>query len=266
MAETVRILNEGGARLFREFVERARKGSTEAPPWNLLTDEASSAPLEFAAEVELRSFASRADFGRYLVSAFKHVERRRLSRGAGMWNWLALRYFDQFCPPNGAGARRLLEPAHYVLEQRFNYTRYYRHLVRAPWLVMALHGDAGAIQLTSADKKKTGIGEWGEISEQLAGYQNILGSKTAMLVAAKLYLEGSGETKRGVASPTGAGSVRRLSAVFRQLSMTHDLQSADPLEVVAMLPGEFEAFRNGPKPLRKGSLLRRLISSDDARQ
>lgn len=266
MAETVRVLNEDGARLFREFVERARKGSTESPPWNLLTDGATSAPLDFGAEVELRAFASRVEFGRYLVDAFKHVERRRLSREAGIWNWLALRYFDQLCPPNGAGARKLLATGHYVLEGRFAHNRYYRHLVRAAWYAMALHGSEGEILLTSAGKPTPGIGQWGEISEQLAGYQDILGSRTAMVVAAKLFLEDTGATKRGAASPDGPGSVRRLSTVLRQLAMTHDLRTAEPAEVVGMLPDEFETFRGGPKPPRKRSLLRRLIGGDDARQ
>lgn len=266
MVEAVRVLNEDGARLFREFVERARKGSTESPPWHLLTDEATSAPLDFAAEVELRPFASRVEFGRYLVDAFKHVERRRLSREAGMWNWLALRYFDQLCPPGGAGARKLLATGHYVLEGRFAHNRYYRHLVRAAWYAMALHGTEGEILLTSAGKPTPGIGQWGEISEQLAGYQDILGSRTAMVVAAKLFLDDSGATKRGAASPDGPGSVRRLSTVLRQLAMTHDLRTAEPAEVVTMLPDEFEAFRGGPKPQRKRSLLRRLIGGGDARQ
>jgi hypothetical protein len=238
MVEAVRVLNEDGARLFREFVERARKGSAESPPWHLLTDEATSAPLDFAAEVELRPFASR----------------------------VALRYFDQLCPPTGAGARKLLATGHYVLEGRFAHNRYYRHLVRAAWYAMALHGTQGEILLTSAGKPTPGIGQWGEISEQLAGYQDILGSRTAMVVAAKLFLDDSGATKRGAASPDGPGSVRRLSTVLRQLAMTHDLRTADPAEVVAMLPDEFEAFRGGPKPSRRRSLLRRLIGGGDARQ
>lgn len=266
MVETVRMLNEDGARLFREFVERARKGSAASPPWHLLTDEATSAPLDFAAEVELRAFSSRVTFGRYLVEVFKHVERRRLSREAGMWNWLALRYFDQLCPPNGAGARKLLANGHYVLEGRFAHNRYYRHLVRSAWYAIALHGTEGEILLTSAGKPTPGIGQWGEISEQLAGYQDILGSRTAMVVAAKLFLDDAGTTKRGAASPDGPGSVRRLSTVLRQLAMTHDLRTAEPAEVVAMLPDEFEAFRGGPKPPRKRSLLRRLIGGGDARQ
>ncbi len=60
---------------------------------------------------------------------------------------------------------------------------------------MALHGDDGAILLTSAGKPTLGIGQWGDISEQLAGYQDILGSRTAMIVATRLYLDPSQGTK-----------------------------------------------------------------------
>lgn len=266
MADTVRMLNDEGTRLFRDFVERAKQGSAEPPPWPLLTDESTSAPLDFVVEVELRTFASRVEFGRYLADVFKHIERRRLSREAGVWNWLALRYFDQLCPPSGAGARKPLATGHYVLEGRFAHNRYYRHLARAAWYAMALHESEGEILLISAGKPTPGIGQWGEISEQLAGYQDILGSRTAMVVAAKLFLDDTGATKRGAASPDGPGSVRRLSTVLRQLAMTHDLRTAEPAEVVAMLPDEFEAFRGGPRPPKKRSLLRRLIGGGDARQ
>jgi hypothetical protein len=264
MAEPVRLLNADGTRLFREYVDHARKGSSEDPPLHLLTDDATSMQPDFAATIVNQPFASRAEFGRYLVDAFKDVGRRRLSREAGVWNWLALRYFDQLCPPSASGTRKLLATGHYVLEGRFAHNRYYRHLVRAAWYAIELHGDDGTILLTSAGKPSPGIGQWGEISEQLAGYQDILGSRTAILVAKRLFLDDAGATKRGAASPDGGGSVRRLSTVLRQLAMTHDLRTAEPAEVVAMLPGEFEAFRGGTKPAKKRSLLQRLIGGADA--
>ncbi|MCA3306790.1 MAG: hypothetical protein ING00_13430 [Roseomonas sp.] len=264
MAEPVRLLNEDGTRLFREYVDRARKGSSEALPLHLLTDHATSLQPDFAATIVNQQFASRAEFGRYLVGAFKDVGRRRISREAGVWNWLALRYFDQLCPPSDSGARKVLATGHYVLEGRFAHNRYYRHLVRAAWYATELHGDDATILLTSAGKPSPGIGQWGEISEQLAGYQDILGSRTAILVAARLFLDHTGATKRGAASPDGGGSVRRLSTVLRQLAMTHDLRTAELGEVVAMLPNEFEAFRGGPNPGKKRSLLRRFIGGAEA--
>lgn len=266
MPEAVRTLTEAGSRLFREYVERQRGGGAEPPPFHLLTDDEASAPAGFDARVEVRDFASRADFGRYLVEAFNGVERRRLSRDAALWNWLALRYFDQLCPPDGKGVRKPMAAGHYVLEGRFAHNRYYRHLVRAAWYAMALHGEDGVILLTSAGKPTPGIGQWGEISEQLAGYQDILGSRTAMVVAARLYLDPAQGTKRGAASPGGGGSVRRLSTVLRQLALTHDLRTAAPDEVIAMLPDEFAPFRGDPKPARKRSLLRRIIGGADARE
>lgn len=266
MTELVRLLNQDGTRLFREYVDRARKGSAEAPPWHLLTDEATSSKPDFTATIAMQSFASRAEFGRHLVDAFRQVGRRRLSREAGVWNWLALRYFDQLCPPSASGARKLLATGHYVLEGQFAHNRYYRHLVRAAWYAFELHGDDGAILLTSAGKPTPGIGQWGEISEQLAGYQDILGSRTAMLVATRLFVDANGATKRGAASPDGGGSVRRLSTVLRQLAMTHDLRTAEPSQVVAMLPDEFEVFRGMPRPAKKPGFLRRIMGAAAGRE
>jgi hypothetical protein len=258
MPENVRTLTEDGARLFREYVDRQRGRGAEPPPIHLLTDEATSAPLGVDVSVEVRNFASRIEFGRYLAEVFKGVERRRLSRDAGMWNWLALRYFDQLCPPDAKGLRKPMAAGHYVLEGRFAHNRYYRHLVRAAWYAIALHEDDGAVLLTSAGKPTPGVGQWGDISEQLSGYQDILGSRTAMIVAARLYLDAELGTKRGAASPSGGGSVRRLSMVLRQLAMTHDLRTAAPDAVIAMLPDEFEPFRSASRPAKRGRLRRWL--------
>jgi hypothetical protein len=269
MPEPVRKLTDEGSRLFREFVERVKKGSTEPPPWHLLTDDVVSMSSDFEAVIDVHPFGSRAEFGSYLVGRFAHVERRRLSRDAGLWNWLALRYFDQLCPSTLSGARKVLAPGHYVLEGRFAHNRYYRHLVRAAWYAISLHGDDGAILLTSAGRATPGIGQWGELSEQLAGYQDILGSRTAILVAKALFLDTEGNTVRGAASPDGPGSVRRLSTVFRQLAMTHDLRTAAPEQVVEMLPDEFANFRTVRSAAhRKRGLrgtLRDLLSRREAR-
>jgi len=266
MPEAVRTLNEAGSRLFREFVERQRGGGFEPPPFHLLTDDETSLPAGFEASIEVRDFPSRVEFGRYLVEALKSAERRRISRDAGLWNWLALRYFNQLCPPDDKGMRKPLAAGHYVLEGRFAHNRYYRHLVRAAWYAMALHGEDGAILLTSAGKPTPGIGQWGEISEQLAAYQDILGSRTAMVVAARLYLDPARGTKPGAASPSSGGSVRRLATVLRQLSRTHDLWTAAPEEIIAMLPDEFSPFRGDPRPAKKRSLLRRVFGAADARE
>ncbi len=59
------------------------------------------------------------------MDAFKGVQRRRLSRDAGLWNWLALRYFEQLCPPDAKGVRKPMAAGHYVLEGRFAHNRYY---------------------------------------------------------------------------------------------------------------------------------------------
>ena len=226
MLDPVRVLNEAGSRLFREFVERAKAGSTEAPPFHLLTDNATSEPSGLDVAVEQRTFVSRIEFGRYLADAFSAIERRRISRDAGLWNWLALFYFDQLCPSDSTGHRKVLGAGHYVLEGRFAYNRYYRHLVRFPWFATVLHGERAAILLTAAGKATPGIGQWGELSEQLAGYQDILGSRAAVEVAARLYLDADGKPVRGAASPSGPGSVRRLSMVLRQLAMLRPMRSS----------------------------------------
>jgi hypothetical protein len=114
--------------------------------------------------------------------------------------------------------------------------------VRFSWFATVLHGERAAILLTAADKPTPGVGQWGELSEQLGGYQDILGSRTAIDIATRLYLDAGGKPVRGSAG-SGRGSVRRLSMVLRQLALTHDLHHAAPEAVMNILPAEFNRFK-----------------------
>ena len=242
MSELVRVLNDEGNRIFREYLDRLRAGATETPPKGLLTSALTSDPFEPEVSVDDGPFASREQLGRYLVERFAVAETRVISRNAGLWNWLALFYFDDLCPANASGNRKPLAPSHYVLEGQFAHNRYYRHLVRFVWLSVLVHGDDARVLLASSGKGASGIGQWGELSEQLGAYQGVFGSKTAVGVAARLFLDDAGGLVRGAASPSGQGSVRRFATVLKQFLLTYDLRTATIDAALGLLPREFEKF------------------------
>lgn len=248
MGKRVRVLNDEGTRLFREYLGRVRGGAVEAAPQHLLTNDRTSSPFEPELTVETGPFASREDFGKRLEGWLAPAERRVISRDAGFWNWLALYFFDDLCPTAAGGRRKMLALPHYVLEGRFAHNRYYRHLVRFAWLSVAVHGSGARVLLASAGKGGSGIGQWGELSEQLGAYQGVFGSRTAVEAAGQLFVDGAGGVVRGAASPSGPGSVRRFAAVLKQFVMTYDLRTAAVEDVIALLPKEFDRFRCLPAP------------------
>lgn len=241
MSETVRLLNEAGIAGFNAFLERARGGSTEVAPKNLLTDQATSEPLNVTIEIEQYEFENRFDLGTYLVKLLKPLDRYHISRDHRLWNWLALYFFQNICKKNSDGAWKLLRPELYLLDSKYDYLRYYKHLVRTPWLAVLDHGDNAKILFANSRGVRS------EIEETLTASQQVLGNSTIIAAACGLYLDPiTGKPKRGAAGKAG-GSPRRLTAFIQQLELTYDIQSCTPEQFLKLLPEEFEKFRKPSK-------------------
>lgn len=236
MVDQVRILNEQGLTQFREFVIRARAGSAETPPTELLKDSSTSAPLLNDAFVEQRDFANRFEFGEYLHTVFKHLDRSQISRNHALWNWLALYYFDFICKPSADGSRKVLRPELYFLENKYNYLRYYKHLVRTPWLAVLEHGSNAKVLFITARGTRS------DIEETLAASQQVIGNPILIGAAQRLYFDEKKKRPKSGASSKGAGSPRRFTAVIQQLSMTYDIPSCSIENFLGLLPKEFEGF------------------------
>ncbi len=236
MTDFVRVLNEAGIGLFREYLQRARNGSAESPPGELLFDERYSEEASINVKVVNEGFANRYDFGVYLATILTPFDRRKISRNHALWNWLALYFFDVICKPSADGRRTLLREELYVLDKNFDYQRYYKHLVRTPWLAVLDHGESAKVLFL------TTRGVRSDIEETLVASQQVLGNPTIIEAAYKLYFDpASQKPKRGAAGKS-AGSPRRLTAVIQQLALTYDIQVCSSDQFVSMLPVEFNRF------------------------
>jgi hypothetical protein len=244
MSERIRALNQEGTRQFRQFVDSLRADTFLPVPTSLLADSATSEDVVPEMLMESIPLASRVELGSRLADWLRPAEPRAISRNAGLWNWLSLRLFEQICPAQPSGRRKVLATSHYVLDQSFVHGRYYRHLVRFAWLATVLHGDKARILLSnpSSPKNELPVGQWGEMSEQLGARQDVLGSKTIISAANLLYLDNQGNQIRGAASQDRRGVVRRLSDIANQLFLTYDLRTCPVQEFINLLPDEFERW------------------------
>lgn len=238
MSDLVRVLNDEGIAQFAQFLSRLRAGGSESVPYSLLTDAQTSEPLPQDIAVERKPFSNRFEFGEYMVAVLQPMDAREITNAYGVWTWLALYFFDDICPVV-AGKRNVLEDAVYILGKTYNYQRYYRHLARTPWLMVSNHGEYGKVMLIMRDK-----GTRSEIFEQLAARQEIIGNKTAIAVAYRLYFDPAVQRPKRGAGGKGEGTPRRLSAVVAQLDLTFDLRDCTVDRFLGLLPQEFDRFRN----------------------
>lgn len=234
----VRILNDAGMQRFREYVAAGRADPSLPPPFEILENGNYSEPFSSDIDVEQREFENAYEFGVYLNSVLAGCEAREISRNHALWSWLALFFFDVISKPGASGDRKILEEAVYVLDGRFSFRRYYRHLVRTPWLAVRMHGELAKVLLISG-----GRGARSEINEQIGAHPDLFGCKTVIDAAYKMYFDEEAQKPKRGASGKGAGTPRRLAAVVSQLQLTYDLSDCPIGEFLGLLPREFSKWQ-----------------------
>lgn len=198
-----------------------------------MTSETLHAPVE----VEQHRFRTRFELGQYLNVRLKPLSFSTIAFDTGLWDWLTLFWFDQIAEPGASGKRNLREIARY--SQDAGGRRWSRHVVRVSWLSVHNHGDNARYFLSTRLDRHT------DVLEQIAGQQEIFGSRAAVALGAQLYWdEEAGALKRG-AGGKSAGSPRRLSRFMKQIRMTYDPEMMDADLLLSLLPREFSRWTGG---------------------
>jgi hypothetical protein len=229
--------NEAGVEAFSAYLEILRANASGAAPTGLLTDPQYSLLVQ-GPDIEQKTFPTRFAFAAYADGILSMVSGCDIERDAGLWAWLSLFYFDQLCPADGNGHRKVRERARYIPAVS-DFRKYYRHLLAGPYRVYRAHRQApeNALVLLCGPLHKPG-----EIVEQLLARQEIVTNPYAVGLATKIYYDPhTGSFRRGAAAKEN-GSARRLADVLNQFDVTWDLYSMAPARLLTKLPPEFAKF------------------------
>lgn len=226
----VRILNEAGIELVREFVVRLKTDPSAWPPPDVLTDTRYTTPAPGGASVERRSFSSKLEFGRYCAGALNgRVPDRTLRTSIGLWVWLTLFYFDQVCPADGNGRRKPLSLEKYIPSTGHVSTNPDKHLLFFPWKMITLHGEDAAWLLNSALREDSKV-----VRELANSYRRNVSPEFVRLARSLYFDEGRGRLRIGATNRKG--NLRRLDRVVSQLDLTYDVFGIDATGLAALLP------------------------------
>lgn len=255
---TARRLTESGVLAFRAWIASDAPGD---PPHDLLQHPEASGALHAVADVEARSFASRYELGEYLASRLAPLGYARIAFDAGLWDWLTLFWFDEIAPRGATGKRRLHEMARYSQDAAGR--RWSRHVVRMSWLSVENHGLHARYFLSTPLDRHT------DVLEQIAGQQEVFGSRTAVALGERLYWDAAAGQLRKGAGGKSAGSPRRLARFMKQIRMTYDPETMTANDLLALLPGEFARWTKSAEPPKppvgaKAGLIRRLLGGTRA--
>jgi hypothetical protein len=238
VSEPFRKLNAEGMRRFSEFI---RGGATGPAPLKLLSNPETSEPLSAPVLPTETTFENRYEFGIYLDELFAPLNAGTISHDPGFWSATALFWFDLICPATGGGSRKQDKEYRYILSA--DYRHYYRHAVRSPWQLVRTHGELAKFLLVSPKEQEHPLSVHGEILEQLGGRQQILGSRPIISVASTLYYDKNTCRPRTGVAGSGRGSARRFGLVLRQLDLTYDPESMPANNLIALLPSEFDRWK-----------------------
>lgn len=231
----VRQLTDVGIEKFSNYLHSARATPSMDPPFGLLDDEACSEGFSGDLEVERIEFESKRDAGRYLHTVLRDGDLAEIRRNRGLWSWLALFYFDEICPVDDEGQRKVKRSEHYILVR--DWRRYYRHLLVTPWELYRQYPEGAHSILSGA------VNVHGDFVEQLASRQEIISNRSLVSTVDELYYDDEGDgTKRGATSRERPGNIRRLVEVKQQLDLTFDLYGMDPEQILRVLPDEFDEW------------------------
>jgi hypothetical protein len=245
MTDLARVLTSRGTERFRAWLTRGAAAG-EPTPRALLIDPECSAPLAQMIEIEAapggKPFTNRYDFGVYLRNRLAPLNPVAIARDTGLWNWLSLYYFDHLCPSASEGTRGLLATEVYVLSPERKYRQVFRHLVRGPWYAACEHGENAKVLLIHTERSGVVLATRGRIFEDLASRQSILGNRTVIAAAQRLYFDNKYNRPRFGASGYGPGSVRRFAIVVQQLELTYDTRACSVDQLLSLLPREFNEW------------------------
>ena len=240
----VRRLNSAGVKKFRAFLDDSRR--TDSPievPLDILTSPTTSSGLNVAIAIEEdRTFNSKMDLAEYLYSLLSLLNTGDTLSRKGMWSWLGLYMFETLCPISASsGLRQIRKDWYYVFQPDDappDYTTYYRHLLYTPYsLYRSFQGTVGRALLTSS------VSTGGDVIEQIASRQEYISCRPVLGALDHLYYdEAQGQLKRG-ATGNRDGNLRRFVAFLQQIDTTHDLYGMEWAKIIALLPPEFDEWR-----------------------
>ena len=228
-------LNASGLEAFTKYLADVRSGTSDTAPLKLLVDDRTSDELPWTIRLAAQDFSTRYELGKYLVKKLSQCDQRKISHDLGLWSWLGLFYFDQLCPVI-SNKRSLRENYTYILSR--DYRHQPRHSIRTTYIFVRDYGYRARFMFSKP------LNERGEIIEQLMARQELASCSGVVKAAYALYDDANRLTFKRGAAGRGKGCVARYITILQQFSCTYDLWSLSAKDIVAMLPPEFNRFRD----------------------
>ena len=242
MIYTIGSLTESAISEFEDFLQSARNGSVDDPPYYLLEGE-NIEEIEFSCgSIQVNRYVdvkTRMDLGRYLSDLIptKH-DLSLILDDRGIGSFLAIAFFEKICTRNDDDSWNVKASERYIPNLKLR-TRFYRHLVQSPLSMYKLHGEMGRLYLCQP------VFRHPDTMEQIASREELVLNPNIIELADKLYWDKEEEyVKKDTANidPLPNGALRRFvgpGSFCEQYGEVYDFWSMDVNALTEILPREF---------------------------
>lgn len=234
-----RKLNDRGVKEFKTWLLKGGKGSL---PKHLLETTKYSTPTDYIFSLELPTFSNRFEFGDYLVTLLRNVPSLEIENDINFWSTLSLIWFDSICNKNENGERNVQEISRYILKLDWHD---YRHLVRAPWISVRLHGEHSKFLLMSIREESYPLSHFSFTFTQFGSRQLIFRNKRLIQLFHTLYFDKHRNVLREGLQDKKGGGPERTGTIFQQLALTYDIEQMSMEQILQLLPKEFDRWKEG---------------------
>ncbi len=242
----MRVLNREGSAQFREWILSLGDSEDTSIPLGILSDSDFSYEIPNSPEPPQLEFPTKYELAEALSPFVKELRGLQIAPESwpGIWNALALTYFDLICPKKSDSlAPNRIE--HYIFDETHSQSTSlgYRHRIFGPLTLFETNSEA----VHPFFQQEPSV--LGQYEESLGSRQEIAGNPTALEVVRRLYKKlGTGYTSKKqypdfkstkVPSP---GSIERFCTLWQQLKRTYDLEGISTDAFLELLPEEFDEW------------------------
>ena len=236
----VREFTSAGIRSSQDYLREIREGGWRPPGNEILFAEELTVPVSPAVTVENRTFEDRRELGQYLEKRLKPLGHERVSNSSRLLSWLGMFYLESLTGGKVAPRRAFAEIAHLIDPQRDSRDQSH-HRIKMAYDLWTSWGEGGWFLIDQPANSMP------QFTLRVVQSPEIMRAESIVPLALDLYVDRATSRLRpgstGMSLATAPpGSLPRLIAVLRQLSMTYDIYGMNAAQLLDLLPAEFERF------------------------
>ncbi len=242
MSGLVSVFTECGLKAFEDFLIEARFDPSQEVARDLIFGAANATPVKGAVSFGRVEGSQRLHAAQYVDAILdRSGDRLQLESSVEFWSWLVAANFKQLCPKHDkTRCFRIGTDLSYWIPRLRDYRRRQRHRLSGPYFTYRAHFSEPRRAMGYLGSR---INAYEDLNDRFLGKEQFATATSVAQVVTDLYYASSTSSMKKGSSGSSPGCPRRLADILGQFALTYDLGALSGAQLLAMLPTEFDRFR-----------------------